>query len=528
MRRIWFLTLIITLIAPFGLSSHVASAKENAKDNNKAKSSTTIESSPSAKNNQSKVVSPSADATSNQSSTPSSSSTTPVKGQSEVKKTDSNNPPQSESSKKNQSSNEAAKPSEVSSKDKSSKTTKTESIKDVKSSPSNACKSASKAKTKIPQNICYDFLVVFKPGLGRATSSKLLSDSGAQTLREYSNIFNGALVNGPLAKMQALAKNPNILVVEDDLEVKSTAIQSPAPWGLDRIDQKALPLTNSFDDINENGANTFAYVVDTGIDSANVEFEGRVSPGFTAITDGLGSNDCNGHGTHVAGTIGSKTYGVSKKAALVPVRVLDCAGSGTYSSVISGLDWIAANYQPGQAAVVNMSLGGPASSTLDGAVRTLIGKGITVVVAAGNSGADACNYSPARVVEAITVAATTNSDSRASYSNFGSCIDLFAPGSSITSTWIGASGVNTISGTSMATPHVAGTIARFVGFNSGLTPGQIANSVVTSSTGGVVISAGLNSPNRFLNLYLIPDTTTVVPIDSSPTFKKVTPRGKKR
>ncbi len=244
------------------------------------------------------------------------------------------------------------------------------------------------------------------------------------------------------------------------------------------------------------------------------------------MLDGRGSADCNGHGTHVAGIMGGKTFGVAKKSTLVPVRVLDCSGSGSYSSVIAGLDWIAANHRLGDAAVVNMSLGGPASSTLDGAIRNLITKGVSVVVAAGNLSADACNYSPARVLDAITVGATTASDVRASYSNYGSCLDLFAPGSSITSTWLGATGTNTISGTSMASPHVAGVVARFIGQYSGLTPAQVANSIKTSSTKNVVTSVGTASPNQLAYLFVVPDTTTVAPVDPSPTFKKTNPRGR--
>ncbi|MEY4735570.1 MAG: hypothetical protein RL428_905 [Actinomycetota bacterium] len=345
--------------------------------------------------------------------------------------------------------------------------------------------------------------------------------------KNFTHIFNGALVNGPLSKMQALVNNPNILVVEDDLEVTATAIQSSSPWGLDRIDQMLLPLSTTFDDGDQAGLNSYSFVVDTGIDATNIDFGGRVSAGFTAVADGRGSSDCNGHGTHVAGIIGGNTYGVAKKTTLIPVRVLDCNGSGTYSSVIAGLDWIAANYRTGDAAVVNMSLGGPASSTLDGAIKTLISKGVTVVVAAGNSNADACTYSPSRVPEAITVGATQVDDSRASYSNFGSCLDLFAPGSAITSTWIGANSTNTISGTSMASPHVAGAIARFLSNNPTLTPAQVANSVKSSTTKGVVLSAGANSLNQLLFLNIKPDTTTVTPIDSSPVFKKVNPRGRK-
>ena len=403
---------------------------------------------------------------------------------------------------------------------------KAEAARNSKISTTADCKPSKDGKVPSGKDACYDFIVVFQPGTSRTASNKLVRDSGAQVLRTFSSVFNGALVNGPLAKMQALANNPNILVVEDDLEVTASAIQTSAPWGLDRIDQQPLPLSNSFDDGGQQGANSYSYVVDTGVDATNIDFEGRVAPGYTAIVDGRGSADCNGHGTHVAGIIGGTKYGVAKKTNLIPVRVLDCAGSGSYSSVISGLDWIAANYRSGDAAVVNMSLGGPASSTLDGAVRKINSKGVNVVVAAGNSSADACNYSPARVLDAITVGATANTDARASYSNYGTCLDVFAPGSSITSTWLGATGTNTISGTSMASPNVAGVVARFIGQYSGLTPAQVANSIKTSSTKNLVTSIGSGSPNQLAYLFVLPDTTTVAPVDSSPTFKKNTPRGR--
>jgi len=383
-------------------------------------------------------------------------------------------------------------------------------------------------KTRLAQDPCSDFIVVFTPGLGKAQSQELIKQSNAQTKREFSSIFNGALVNGPLSKMQALARNPNVLVVEDDLEVTTTAIQNQAPWGLDRVDQTNLPLSTTFDDQNLIGLNTYSFVVDTGIDASNSDFQGRVAAGFTAINDGLGSKDCNGHGTHVAGIIGGAKYGAAKGTNLIPVRVLNCSGSGSYSSVIAGLDWISANYTTGMAAVVNMSLGGPVSSTIDGAVSTLISKGINVVVAAGNSNADACNFSPANVPGAITVGATETSDSRASYSNFGSCLDLFAPGSAITSTWLGATGVNTISGTSMAAPLVAAVVARFISNNSGLTPAQVANSIKSSSTKNVVLNAGSNSVNQLIYLSITPNLVIENPTTTTPVFKKVNPRGKKR
>jgi subtilisin family serine protease len=354
-----------------------------------------------------------------------------------------------------------------------------------------------------------EFIIVFEDNVSRTASNKIITDAGGELIRTFARVFNGSVVFGTFTKMKALAKNPNVLLVEENLEVTTTAIQNPAPWGLDRIDQQALPLNSSYDDGGFQGENTKSYVVDSGIDSTNTDFEGRVATGYDAVQDGLGTGDCNGHGTHVAGTIGSKTFGVAKKTSLIPVRVLDCAGSGYNSSVIAGLNWIAGNYVPGEPAVVNMSLGGPASSTLDEAVENLISRGITVVAAAGNDNVDACNHSPARTPAAITVGATTNVDARASYSNFGSCLDIFAPGTDIPSTWLGVNYYAILSGTSMAAPHVAGIIVRFLSQYPGLTPTQVTNSIKTSSIKNLVTSAGTGSPNRLAYLTVLPDTTNV-------------------
>ena len=354
-----------------------------------------------------------------------------------------------------------------------------------------------------------EFIIVFEDKVPRATSNKIITDAGGQIIRTFARVFNGSVVFGTFAKMEALAKNPNVLLVEENLEVTTTAIQNSAPWGLDRIDQQALPLSTTYDDGDFQGANTKSYVVDSGIDPSNTDFESRVATGYDAVQDGLGSGDCNGHGTHVAGTIGSKTFGVAKKTNLIPVRVLDCAGSGLYSSVIAGLNWIAGNYIPGEPAVVNMSLGGPASSTLDEAVNNLISKGLSVVVAAGNDNLNACDYSPARTPDAITVGATNTDDSRASYSNFGSCLDIFAPGTSIPSTWLGVNYYAILSGTSMAAPHVAGVIVRFLSQYPGLSPAQVTKSIKTSSTKNLVTSGGTGSPNRLVYLTVLPDTTNV-------------------
>ena len=357
-----------------------------------------------------------------------------------------------------------------------------------------------------------EFIIVFDPEVPRTTSDKIIQNADGLSIRRFAKVFNGTLVSGPADKILALANNPKVQLVEEDLAVSIFAVQNPAPWGLDRIDQQGLPLNSSFDDRNFQGANTLSYVVDTGIDSTNTDFEGRVRSGYDIVRGDGSFSDCHGHGTHVAGIVGSKTFGVAKQTALIPVRVLGCDGLGTYSSVIAGLNWIAANHQPGDAAVVNMSLGGVASSTLDEAVSNLVTKGISVVVAAGNDNVDACDTSPARAPEAITVGATgtfNSYDDRASYSNFGTCLDIFAPGTSITSTWLGTNTANTISGTSMAAPHVAGLIARLLGQYRGLTPAQVVRSVKTSSTKNLVTLAGSGSPNNLAYLYVEPDITSV-------------------
>jgi subtilisin family serine protease len=506
--------LIATLVTTLSFGQSTLFAKDNGKDSPKASQNKSENSNPSnnSSNGQSKIESPSS-------------------GSSGKSSSEKINEPASSGNVANKipaakkSSNTKINSTTVSVGRVNSLANKASTIRARTSTDCRATSAAAKAKLALDP--CSDFIVVFQPGFGRSNSTELVKSAGASVKREFSAIFNGALVNGPLSKMQALANNPNVLVVEDDLEVTTTVVQSFAPWGLDRIDQLNLPLSSTFDDGDLMGLNSYSYVVDTGIDGTNVDFGGRVVPGFTAVNDGRGSADCNGHGTHVAGIIGGGRYGVAKQTTLIPVRVLDCNGSGSYSSVIAGLDWIAANHRSGDAAVVNMSLGGPASSTLDGAVRNLISKGITVTVAAGNSNSDACNYSPARVVDAITVGATEINDSRAGYSNFGSCLDIFAPGSAITSAWLGSSASNTISGTSMAAPSVAGVIARFLSNNPTLTPSQVANSVKTSSTKGLLINVGANSLNQLLYLNIKPDTTTVSPVDTSPTFKKSNPRGKK-
>ena len=347
-------------------------------------------------------------------------------------------------------------------------------------------------------------VVLNPPGRGVSASSYVASQSsalarqaGGQIGQEFKHVLHGfVLKNANPNRVAALANNPNIAFIEADQTVSLSATQSPATWGLDRIDQTSLPLNNSY--VYDTTASTVhAYVIDTGIRLSHNEFGGRAVAGYTAINDGNGTNDCNGHGTHVAGTVGGSTYGVAKGVKLYAVRVLNCQGSGTNSGVIAGMDWVAANHQ--SPAVANMSLGGGASSAVDTAVANATNAGVTMVVAAGNENTNACNGSPARAPSAITVASSTSSDARSSFSNYGSCVDIFAPGSSITSAWYNSnSATNTISGTSMAAPHVAGAAALYLASDPTATPSQVTNALVASASMNKI--SGVNgSPNLLLN-----------------------------
>ena len=332
-----------------------------------------------------------------------------------------------------------------------------------------------------------------------STANNIARASKGNVNRIFSKVLNGATITVPAKAINGIKRNPNVVAVEQDFVVKldpSSPVQQLNPtWGLDRIDQRALPLNGAYGAPSA-ASGTRVYVIDTGVLGSHGDFGGRVVNGFDALATGNGWNDCNGHGTHVAGTVGGSTYGVAKLTTIVPVRVLNCDGSGTLSGVIAGLDWVAGQHVTGQLAVANMSLGGGASSNLDNAVNNLINRGVTVVVAAGNSNADACNYSPARVPAAITVAATTSSDSRASYSNFGKCIDVFAPGSSVTSAWYtSTTAIATLSGTSMAAPHVAGIAAVSLAVNGAQSPSQLESSIAAAATANVVTQAGTGSPN---------------------------------
>jgi subtilisin family serine protease len=339
------------------------------------------------------------------------------------------------------------------------------------------------------------YIVVFKRGTDVDRVTAGLARGGTVHFR-YRTALQGFAATLPAASLDGIRRNPNVDYVVPDGEATASTTQTSATWGIDRIDQRALPLSTTYN-YDQTGAGVRAYILDTGIRGDHGQYSGRTAPGYTAVADGRGTEDCNGHGTHVAGTVGGTTYGVAKGVTIIPVRVLDCQGSGTWSGVIAGIDWVAANaIKP---AVANMSLGGGASQAVDDAVNRAVAAGIVFGVAGGNSNANACNYSPARAANAITVGATTSTDARASYSNYGSCLDIFAPGSSITSAWYTSStATNTISGTSMATPHVVGAAALVLGATPGATPAQVAATLTGSATTGVVTSAGTGSPNLLL------------------------------
>ncbi len=322
--------------------------------------------------------------------------------------------------------------------------------------------------------------------------------AGATPLAVFTHALNGFTADLTASQVAALAQDPSVTRIEPDRVVGIDATQNPATWGLDRIDQRTLPLNSTYT-YTVTGTGVKAYIIDTGILGTHSDFGGRVLSGYTAISDGNGTTDCNGHGTHVAGTVGGTTYGVAKGVSLVPVRVLSCAGSGTNTGVIAGIDWVTADHAAGTPAVANMSLGGSSSASLNAAVARSVADGITYTVAAGNSNTDACTSSPASEPTAITVGATGSTDARASYSNFGTCLDIFAPGSSITSDWYtSTTATATISGTSMAAPHVAGVAALLLSADATATPATIASRLLATATPSVVTDPQAGSPNLLL------------------------------
>lgn len=333
----------------------------------------------------------------------------------------------------------------------------------------------------------------------QAESESLMRGRGGRVHQHFKHGFRGFTATIPASELDRLRRLPHVLAVEPDQMVQinqAVSVVPQATWSLDRIDQVDRPLDSQYS-FKNTGAGVTAFIVDTGIRADHSEFGGRVLPGFSVVTDGNGTSDCNGHGTHVAGVVGGRIWGVAKEVKLVPVRVMDCAGSGSVSGVIAGLDWAAnTGIRP---AVVNLSLGGGISVALNAAVAAAVAKGLVVVVAAGNSGTDACFASPANEPTAITVGATNSADAKASFSNYGACVDIFAPGASITSAWhTSTSASATMSGTSMASPAVAGVAALALQTNPAAAPEAVAKFLIDKASANKLSGLDSGSPNKLV------------------------------
>jgi subtilisin family serine protease len=352
------------------------------------------------------------------------------------------------------------------------------------------------ARNPIPDS----YIVVMKDAVANVDGEvdQIGQNYGATATYRYRNAVKGFAGKLSLAAVEALRKDPRIAYIEQDQTMSINTTQTGATWGIDRIDQRTLPLSGTYN-YGADGTGVTVYIIDTGINFTHNEYNGRAFTGIDEVTSGGTAADCNGHGSHVSGTVGGTTYGVAKKVKLVAVRVLDCSGSGTTAGVIAGIDWVTAqkNAAPSVPSAANMSLGGGLSASLNTAVQNSVAAGVVYAIAAGNSSADACGFSPASVPTAITVGATDSNDGFASFSNFGSCVDINAPGVNITSAWMGsATATNTISGTSMATPHVAGTIALYLQVNPTATAAQVDAALKANASTTATVPSG--TTNKFL------------------------------
>ena len=348
----------------------------------------------------------------------------------------------------------------------------------------------------------------------RGTAEAIRRERALQLDYVYDRAIKGFAARLGPQDLAALRQDRRVKFIEADQVVHKTGTKSPTgSWGLDRIDMQNLPLDNSYTFATTGQGVTF-YGIDTGIRGTHNEFTGRMLPGFTSITDGRGTDDCDGHGTHTASTTAGTTYGVAIDMMVVPVRVLNCFGSGTTSGVIAGVNWVTANaILP---AVANMSLGGSVSAAMNAAVAASVQAGVVYAVSAGNSNTSACFQSPASEPSALTVGSTTITDARSSFSNFGTCMDLFAPGSNITAAWATSdAAINTISGTSMASPHVAGVAGLYLEANPSDTPTQVMQAILGNATPGLISNPGAGSPNLMLYMGFIgggPPPTNLPPV----------------
>jgi subtilisin family serine protease len=358
-------------------------------------------------------------------------------------------------------------------------------------------RSGSSKFVKVDQPFAGQYIVLLAEGEEiDAATERLVRRHRGREVHRYRSRVRGFAAQMTETDARALAEDPAVAVVEEDGIVEAFATQQTGDWGLDRIDQRAVALDGSFT-YPSTGAGVTAYILDTGIRLSHQEFGGRAVAGADFVSPANGALDCNGHGTHVAGTVGGRVHGVAKDVRLVAVRVLDCAGQGLTSSVVAGVDWVTNNRR--LPAVANMSLGGGRSTALDAAVQRSMAAGVTFVAAAGNYNRDACQGSPAAVPGVITVGASTRTDGRASYSDYGTCVDLFAPGSSIVSSWFTSdTATASLSGTSMAAPHAAGVVALALQLYPAASPAEVAAALAANSTAGVLANIGTGSPNRLL------------------------------